>query len=466
MLNKKKRGQQYNFSFLFFFSITSMSWQDLPVEIQIIIFQHLKQCQVQLSQCQLTCKGWFVTAQRELYTNVHVKRSKLDTFAQSVSNESALYRNYVNTIQLDDSDKGEQKNEIVKGEQRKHKATSLFKIAQYCPNTERFIMKPLDRTPPFRRALKQIGIAGLGNRIKELPNDEIELLDQYPPYTQIVPLFAKSLETIYFSMCEYDRRKTQATLKKLTIQKFDSIADYLQHFQRLKKVSIYLGNRPIINLQSMDEFFDQVPATVTFIKFESAKDTDCSLEEDKSMQNILPIKKNDYLKSFQATLPILNANTLEYALAKFPQLSKLKLTRAHRHNTGNALLFDMPKTLLNQIMELDKFELNNLTIRNYTVIFDTPIKEGNTAKELTLTRYLRNSRTEVKFYLDIEKYWKNGASVVSILAKSNQSNREALPQNIQMFWEMELLEKYGAFLKKLTICNLAYDRNWIIHVVW
>ena len=77
-----------------------MYWQRLPVEIQLIIFQHLNQSQVQLNQCQLTCTGWRATAHRELNSNVNVKRSKLDVFAQSIFDESASHGNFVNTIRF------------------------------------------------------------------------------------------------------------------------------------------------------------------------------------------------------------------------------------------------------------------------------------------------------------------------------------------------------------------------------
>ena len=427
-----------------------MNWQGLPVEIQTIIFQHLKPSQVQLNQCQLTCKGWFVTAQRELYTNVHVKRSKLDTFAQSVSNESVSHRNYVNTIHLDG---------FVKSEQSDHETANLLKIAKYCPNAERVMMISPKSAALLRKSLNQVGFAGLWNRIKELPPDHIEVLDQYPSYCQIVPLFTKSLETIRFAMNAHHRNRSTDIVKKLTVQKLDNIAHYLQHFHHIKKVTILL-DRPLINLQFMDDFFNKVPATVNDIRFESVTDGGSSLGEDRNMDMILPIKKSDHLKSFQATLPTLNGNTVEYVLAKFPQLSSLTLIRAVRSFSYNTRPIDMPKTVLNQIMELNVFELKNLALTDHSVVFDTLIKERNTVKELTLTRYIDISLVQVKFYLDIEKYIKNGVTVTSISAKSNQANREVLPQNIEMFWEMELLEKYGAFLETLTIRNLTNGKNW------
>ena len=424
-----------------------MSWQFLPVEIQTIIFQHLKQSQVQLNQCQLTCRGWFATAQKELYTNVYLKRSKLDVFAQSVSNEPASHGNYVNTIHF---------YELGKKLAMGHETASLLKVAKYCPNTKRAVMMSPYGTLLFRNAFNQIGIAGLWNLIKELPQKHLDM-GHYSSYIKFQPLFTKSLENIHFSLYEDIIRNSQATANNLIAQKLNSIADYLQKFQHIKKVSFHLIE-PVINLQFMDEFFDKVPATVNSIEFGSSIDADHSLENDQNIDSMVPIKKNDHLKSFQTTLPILNANTIEYALTKFPRLSSLILIRAYREYTGSALLFDMSETLLNQIMELDTFGLYNLTLRDHTVVFDTLIKEGDTVKELTLTRYPRYSISE--FYLDIKKYWKNGANVVSISAKSNQSNRGGLPQNIEMFREMELLEKYGASLKKLTICNLVYHRNW------
>ena len=420
-----------------------MDWQGLPVEIQTIIFQHLKQSQVQLNECQLTCKGWFVTAQRELYTNVHVKRPKLDTFAQSVSNESVSHGNYVNTIHL---------HWFVKSEQSDHETANLLKIAKYCPNVERVMISPKSAAL-LRKTWNQVGIAELWNRIKELPPDHIKSLDQNSLYGQIVPLFTNSLETIRFALNAHHRDRSVDAVKNLTVEKLDFIARYLQHFHQIKKVTILLDS-PDINLQFMDDFFNKVPATVNDIRFESVTVSNYSLGEDRNMDMILPIKKSDHLKSLQATLPTLNGNTVEYVLAKFPQLSSLTLIRAAP--SYNARSIDMPKTVLNQIMELNVFELKNLALTDHSVVFDTLIRETNTVKELTLTRYI----DYFLVYLDIRKYIKNGVTVTSISARGNRANREVFLQNNEIFWEMKLLQKYGAFLETLTIRNLTNGKNW------
>ena len=432
-----------------------MHWQKLPVEIQLIIFQYLNQSQVQLNQCQLTCRGWRATAHRELYSNVNVKRSKLDVFAQSVSDESASHGDYVNTIRF---------YEFGREELKDNDAAYLSMISKYCPNVERVMVDPTE-VVLFRDALNQIGLAGLWKRIKELPQDHIELLDECPAYSQIVPLFTKSLEIIDFCMTVYDKSKSLSTTKRLIPQRFDFMADYLHYFQHITKVSVRL-DRSHINLQLLNDFFDHVPPTVKSFKISCIINSDYSLEEEKEISTMSPLKPSNHLTSLQATLPILNADTIGYALDKFPRISSLILVRAERRFARNIRLSDIPKTLLNQIMEVDTFELKNLNLSNYMPIFDTLLKEGTAVKELTLSRYSGEFQGQFMFQVDIKKYMKDGAIVTSICARSNQSryqiNRVSPHKSIEMFHEIKLLEEYGAYLKKLIIHNLityGYELN-------
>ena len=357
-----------------------------------------------------------------------------------------MHGSYVNTIRFFEF-KGE--------EQKDHEVASLLKIAKYCLNVERVLMNP-EEVAMFCKALHQVGIAGLWNRIRELPQNLIELV-QNPTFTQIVPLFAKSLETADLKIT----LNHMSTTRKLIEQKLDCIGDYLRHFHYITKASILL-NKPRINVQLMDAFFDKIPVTIKSFKIDALGEMGHIVEEDQNILAVLPIEKNNHLESLQATLPILNANTIEYVLEKFPLLSSLTLIRSKR-SADNARFFDISRTLLNRIMEVNTFELKNLNPTTYSLLFDILMRERNAVKELVLTNYSASfQRDEFNFILDIKKYTKDGAKNISIVTKSNQLshslNREL--SSIEMFCEMELLEEYGAFLETLVIYNLTRGKHW------
>lgn len=69
---------------------TSKSWNSLPSEVLQVIFNHVesisdwKEAKNTFYQCELACKGWARSAQRELYKNVHLSSDKITKFSNAV----------------------------------------------------------------------------------------------------------------------------------------------------------------------------------------------------------------------------------------------------------------------------------------------------------------------------------------------------------------------------------------------
>lgn len=297
---------------------------DLPTEILNNIFRKLVEPRTSptkkntddrsdLLQCQLTCQGWKVAAQRSLFFKITLKKETCAIQVLEVAkNIKDCPGNWTRYLYYDFSDPSSPYDMNYQHD------TYLEQFATYFPFLEH--ITTLHQNYAFYTAITHVLKDKKLTRLKTLTISSYK--NDIRPYVNCLLALQNSL--VEASLC-YERRRggDQHRNDKYSSTQRDRLAKNLIHFTQLKHLKLVnLSTSPVEHLDSILDSCQTLESFTFYIEMINQNDkTTAFIQQDNMKIDWPSIKPHQSIRSLRVNASLNNDNML-FIMRKFPNLQR------------------------------------------------------------------------------------------------------------------------------------------------